>query len=268
VIEIFHDIRRLYKFQQPCRELVGLVDFYSETSDEHSRHCIGNQAFTVKLFPSYTPTIWINLGAPYHLQNGNDLHFIPADKDILLLRDRIVERQNLPSDNIFTVKFNPGALELIMGISQHKLANDVFDASEIIPASIIKRMKKLGSFEQRYPLLESFLLDQLIRDKRNAGLLTPVTQAVNSFVNSGMQLQTEVLAQQLFVSSKTFNRYFHSVTGTNPKTFLASIRTRTALTAYRHNRESFSVYDFGYFDPGHFYKDVLRFTGMKLSAVH
>ncbi|MCG2612948.1 helix-turn-helix domain-containing protein [Terrimonas sp. NA20] len=268
MIEIFHDIRRLYKFRQPCPELESLVEFYSETSDEHSRHCIGDQPFTVKLFPSYTPTIWINLGAPYHLRNGSDLHFISADQDILLLRDRIVERQNLPSDNIFTVKFNPGALEIIMGVEQRKLVNDVFDANGIIPAELLTRMKKQDSFEQRYQLLESFLLDRFVRNKTETSLLSPVTQAVTSFINSGMKLQTEELAQQLFVSSRTFNRYFHAVTGTNPKSFLASIRARTALTAYKQNRTSFSVYDFGYFDPGHFYKDAFRFTGMKLSAIH
>jgi AraC-like DNA-binding protein len=267
VIEIFNDIRRLYRFRQPCPELTGLVEFYSETSDEHARHCIGDQPFTVKLFPSYTPTIWLNLGAPYHLQNGSDQHFIRADKDILLLRDRIVERQNLPSDNIFTVKFTPGALEIIMGVAQSKLVNDIFDASEIIPAALIKHMKKQDTFEQRCLLLETFLLDRFIRHTHDFRLIAPVTQAICNFINSGMRLQTEELAQQLFVSSKTFNRYFHSVTGVNPKSFLASIRTRTALTAYRQHRDSFSVYDFGYFDPGHFYKDAFRFTGMKLAAL-
>lgn len=267
MIEIFNDIRRLYRFRQPCPELTSLVEFYSETSDEHARHCIGDQPFTVKLFPSYTPTIWINLGAPYYLQNGNDQHFISADKDILLLRDRIVERKNLPSDNIFTVKFTPGALDIIMGVTQNKLADEIFDANEIIPAALITRMKKQDQFEQRYGLLENFLLERFIRNRKKTPQLTPLTKAVNSFVDSGMRLQTEELAQQLFVSSKTFNRYFHSVTGVNPKRFLASIRARTALTAYRRDRNTFSVYDFGYFDPGHFYKDVSRFTGMKLSAL-
>lgn len=266
MVEIFNDIRRLYKFQQPCPELAGLIEFYSETSAEHAKHCISGQPFTVKLFPSYTPTIWINLGAPYHLQNGGKLHFIDSDKDVLLLRDCIVERQNLPSDNIFTVKFNPGALELIMGIEQNRLVHDVFDASAVIPSSIIQQMKKKDSFEQRYQLLESFLLDKLVRSKKEAKLIMPVSDAVQSFIDSGMRLQTEELAQRLFLSGKTFNRYFHSVTGTNPKSFLASIRARAALTAYQRNKKAFSVYDFGYFDPGHFYKDAFRFTGMRLSS--
>lgn len=267
MIEIFNDIRRLYTFRQPSPELASLVEFYSETSDEHARHCIGDQPFTVKLFPSYTPTIWINLGAPYYLQNGNDRHFISADKDILLLRDRIVERKNLPSDNIFTVKFTPGALEIILGVTQNKLADQIFDASDIIPAMLITQMKKQDLFEQRYQLLENYLLERFILNRQKAPHLVPLTKAVNSFIESGMCLQTEQLARQLCVSSKTFNRYFHAVTGVNPKRFFAGIRTRTALTAYRQDRNSFSVYDFGYFDPGHFYKDVSRFTGMKLSAL-
>jgi AraC-like DNA-binding protein len=265
MVEIFNDIRRLYKFRRPCPELSELIEFYSETSAEHAVYGVNDQAFTVKLFPSYTPTIWINLGAPYYLRNGNDLHFIDSNKDILLLRDRTVERLNLPSDNIFTVKFNPGALDIIMGIEQNRLEQKIFEASEIIPDSIIKRMKKMDSFEQRYTLLEGFLLDKLVYNKKRTAIVAPVTQAIEYFIRSGMRLQTEELAQHLFVSGKTFNRYFHSVTGTNPKTFLGSIRIRAALTAYKNHKETFSVYDFGYFDPAHFYKDVVRFTGRKLS---
>lgn len=266
MVEIFNDIRRLYKFHQPCPELAGLIEFYSETSAEHARHCINNSPFTVKLFPSYTPTIWINLGAPYYLQNGNTLHFVDSDKDILLLRDCIVERQNLPSDNIFTIKFTPGALEILLGVEQRKIIHDIFDATTVIPAQIIRQMKNKDSFEQRYQLLENFLLDKFIRSKTETRLIAPVTSAIEAFIDSGMKLQTEELAQRLYLSGKTFNRYFHSVTGTNPKSFLASVRARAALTAYQLNRKDFSVYDFGYFDPAHFYKDAVRFTGLKLSS--
>jgi len=194
------------------------------------------------------------------------MHFIDSGKDVLLLRDRIVERQNLPTDNIFTIKFTPGALEIILGIEQRKIIHNIFDATEVIPGRIIRQMKNKDSFEQRYQLLETFLLDKFIRSKYETRLIAPVISSIEAFINSGMKLHTEELAQRLFLSGKTFNRYFHSVTGTNPKNFLASIRARAALTAYQHNRKDFSVYDFGYFDPGHFYKDATRFTGMKLSS--
>ena len=109
--EIFDDIRKLYTFKTPCNELRNYIEFFSETSIDATNQHIHTEKFTVKLFPSYTPTIWINLGSPYYLKNGNQQFFIDVNTDILLLRDDIVERTNFRTDNIFTVKFHPGDLK-------------------------------------------------------------------------------------------------------------------------------------------------------------
>src|SRR5688572_28789530 len=101
MIEIFDNIRKLYRFKTPCKELLDHIEFFSESSLDAMDRYIGADRFTVKLFPSYTPTIWLNLGAPYQLVNGSTNHVINERTDILLLRNGIVERRNLPTDNIF-----------------------------------------------------------------------------------------------------------------------------------------------------------------------
>jgi hypothetical protein len=65
MIEIFDDIRKIYQFGSPCEELADYIDFFSESSFEATRTHIGNSDFTVKMFPSWTPTFWINLGPSY-----------------------------------------------------------------------------------------------------------------------------------------------------------------------------------------------------------
>src|SRR6266516_8093177 len=100
MIEIFDDIRKIYQFHPPCEELAAYIEFFSESSPDATRYYIGNNSFTVKMFPSWTPTFWFNLGAAYYLNTTQDRYLIPPGKDILLIRDGIVERCNLPTDHI------------------------------------------------------------------------------------------------------------------------------------------------------------------------
>jgi len=74
------------------------------------------------------------------------------------------------------------------------------------------------------------------------------------------------MAEKMFVTSKTINRYFNKVVGTSPKNYFSIMRARVALTAYVNQKDVFIPYDFGYYDMSHFYKDVVKFTGQKLAA--
>jgi methylphosphotriester-DNA--protein-cysteine methyltransferase len=74
------------------------------------------------------------------------------------------------------------------------------------------------------------------------------------------------IANDLYITEKSLYRYFKQTIGTNPKNYFATVRARTALTAYNMNKTQFSPYDFGYYDHGHFSKDVVKFTGQPLST--
>ena len=81
--EIFENIRAIYHFSLPCPELADHIEFFSETSPEATSEYVGNGNFTVKMFPSYTPTFWFNLGSHYHLKMGNKTQFIGPGNDTL-----------------------------------------------------------------------------------------------------------------------------------------------------------------------------------------
>lgn len=91
-----------------------------------------------------------------------------------------------------------------------------------------------------------------------------VNDAIGEFEASGLQLNTSAVAERLFISSKTINRYFHRVVGSSPKTYFSILRARTALSAFV-SEKPFVPFDYGYFDMSHFYKDIAKFTGQKLS---
>ncbi|WP_089904529.1 helix-turn-helix domain-containing protein [Chitinophaga arvensicola] len=267
MVEIFNDIKKLYTFTAPHPALADYIEFFSETSLEAMRYHIGTAAFTVKLFPSYTPTIWINLGTPYQLVNGKSIQIIDEYTDILLLRNEIIERRNLPTDNIFTVKFTPGGFEAIFGFSQTKIGSAVIPLQQIIPATIIRKLKGLGGLEDRQQLLQELFLEKLEQQKRaDPFYLQCIKDTMDAFSGSGMAAANHELAKQLFISDKSLYRYFTRIVGTSPKNYLAITRARIALTAYVANADLFSPYQYGYYDRSHFYKDVVKFTGRKLSA--
>lgn len=263
--EIFENIKKLYRFYSPSSELGEYIEFFAESSVEETERHIANNRFTIKMFPSWTPTCYINLGEPYQLAVGSNRYLIRKDTDVLILRNNIVERYNLPTDYIFTIKFFPGGLEAILGISQVQLVDQVVRLDTVLPATLIQRAKGLKDFEERIELLQHYFLSQYQKQKKADHYRTFVANTIGTFEASGLVLSPSQLADRLFATSKTINRYFHRVIGLSPKQYLSQVRTRAALSSYVVNKKLFSPDDYGYYDMSHFYKDVVKFTGQRLN---
>lgn len=264
MVEIFDNIHKIYQYQPPCGELANYIAFFSESSSQATSQYMAGSHFNVRLFPSWTPTCWVNLGSPYQLIIGNKHFSVRANEDVLLLRDTIVERCNLPSDHIFTVKFSPGGFEAILGIQQSALEGKLLNLAEVIPAQILQNIKRVDNFEERVGLLQNFFLKQLHRQTIQKHYFTTVQKAIETYYISNMEFNSNEVAKEVFATNKTIYRYFNKVIGTTPKNYFSTLRIRAALQHYVTNRVTFSSYDFGYYDMSHFYKDVVKFTGRKL----
>ncbi|PSR51949.1 AraC family transcriptional regulator [Adhaeribacter arboris] len=264
--EIFDDIRKLYLFRTPCPELMDYIEFFSETSLEATHHYIQEERFSVKLFPSFTPTIWLNLGAPYQLLNDSSLVKVDQAADILVLRSTTLERKNFPTDNIFTIKFLPMGFEAIFGYSQATIGTSVINAHDLLGSDVIQKVKGLPTLNDKALFLEDLFLAKLQKNFPNQFYVATIQKAIALFSQSSMEAKLQELAGQLHVSEKTFYRYFQKAIGTNPKDFFLVTRCREALSVYKKNKHSFSPYDFGYYDFAHFSKEVKRFTGAHLTT--
>lgn len=262
--ELFDNIRGIYDFSPPCEELQPYIEFFSESSRERTASLAARKDFVVEMFPSWTPTFWINLGVLYRLTTGHGSFLIPADSDILVLRDSIMTRHNRPADHLFSVKFFPGGLEAVLGISQTKFIGAVVSLNQILPAGLIARVKTVTSFQQRKTLLEDFFRTSLSRRPKKDHYSQLVRDSVGFYENAGMHPNTTELAGRHFVHSRTINRYFHHVIGLAPKKYFTIVRARTALASFLAHRQQFVPEDFGYYDRSHFYKAVRQFTGRRI----
>ena len=234
MVEIFQNIRKIYTFQQPSEELSNHIEFFSESSLEATKQHISGKSFSVKMFASWTPTFYINLGSPYEIQVGSKHHLIAAGEDILILRNSIVERYNTPTDNIFTVKFYPGSLEALLAIKQPKLADQVISLKNVLPAMLLNQIKQPITFSERVELMQGFFLANY--RKQSDYYLKFVKDAIDNFSETGLQASNSFLAEKMFTTSKTINRYFNQVIGTSPKSYFSIMRTRTALASYVNNK--------------------------------
>jgi AraC-like DNA-binding protein len=264
VIEIFENIRKVYEFKAPCQDLAAHIDFFSESSLDATRQYIAAGNFSIKMFPSWTPTFYINLGERYHITVGNRTYAVGEHQDIAILRNNIVERHNEPTDHIFTVKFYPGSLEAILDINQTGLIDRVTDLSALLPVRLLLSVKEASTFEERVTILEAWLLNRY--QNKNNNRLHFVREAIDNYLQGDLLPGMNELAERQFVSSKTFNRNFHRIIGTSPKNYFSVIRARTALSAYVLRDPLFTPTAFGYYDMSHFYKEVIAFTGQKLTV--
>jgi AraC-like DNA-binding protein len=217
------------------------------------------------MFASWTPTCYINLGAPYQMLIGKKQFLIDAREDVLILRDEVVERINLPIDNIFTIKFNPGGLEAVLGISQTKCAGKIIPLQHVLPQQLLVQIKQPLLFAERAAMVDQYLLNSL-RATQPDHYHNLVERAIGEYSASGMQINTSVVAEKLFLTSKTINRYFNKVIGVAPKRYFTTMRARTALAAYLYGKDNFNPYHYGYYDHSHFYRDITVFTGTHFSA--
>lgn len=268
MIEIFDDIRKIYRFGRPCEALAPYVEFFSESCAGTTTLHLEGQPFSVRMFSSYTPTIWINLGPAYQLRINNHQQRIIAGQDILVVRDGITERINQAGDHIFTIKFFPGGLQAVLGLSQQAMAGRVISLRDILPGMFIARLKALPDFEQRLACVQQFLLHTLLQRPQPDHYLSLVLRTIADHDAGGMHYHVGEAAERRFVTSRTINRYFNRVIGVSPKQYLVIMRARLALTQYVQNRTTFDPTQFGYYDASHFHKEAAKFTGQRLGNLH
>ncbi|WEK18269.1 MAG: helix-turn-helix domain-containing protein [Candidatus Pedobacter colombiensis] len=267
MIEIFQNIREIYDFTEPCGELLPYVEFFSESSTEKCGLYFNRGHASVTMFQSWTPTFYINLTGGYMIDVGGKLHVIDNEQDILILRNGTVTRQNRPGDRIFTVKFYPGGLEAVLGLNQVSMSDRVISLDRIVSVALLAKLKGASSFCDRVTVIETFLLTA-IRGKKKADYYSRmVNEAIGEYTATGLQLNTSEIAERLFLTSKSMTRYFNRVVGVAPKSYFSVLRARTALTAMISGPNGFKPWAYGYYDPAHFYKDVFKFTGRKISEI-
>ena len=114
---------------------------------------------------------------------------------------------------------------------------------------------------QRIIYIENFLLNRLILDKD----FERVEYAIKIIENSKGQIKTQVIAEEVCLGIKQFERIFSKHVGLNPKKFTSIVRFQNVIRM-KMNNENANMYqlafDNGYYDQSHFIHDFKNITGL------
>jgi AraC-like DNA-binding protein len=261
MVEIFDDITQQYQFRAPCPELSGLIEYFWESAPDAK--AVPDGPFSVTLFPSWTPTLSINLGTPHQLRLGKDQYVIQSGDAFLTFRNCTAYYRYAPGHYKFGLKFFPGGMHAIF-TDAAGLTAKLIPLQVLVPAALVSKLLHAGCFQARVDLLQEFLLGRLRKQAGGPGAMLLIRKTIRQYQLGNMELSMGQLAGELCMTPKTLYRNFAKAVGATPKQYFAHLQARTALRAYLKDRTDFSPYDYGYYDRSHFHKAVARLTGEKL----
>ena len=166
---------------------------------------------------------------------------------------------------IIIFQLYPFALKRLFGIEPKSITDDCYDLTTYKNFQVADVLKKLSFNTDRFHMVNT--LSEFIDELTDVGKLhfdPPILKAIEIILNVNGQLNLANIAQELNLTTRTFERRFFSETGLLPKQFAKIIQFQhslTQLTASDYNRLTDVVYQNGYADQSHFIRVFKSFTG-------
>jgi len=258
-IEFFHNdhFENNYHREAPSVALSHLIDFFWETKfDELWKQY--PKGFSDAQFPNIGYTYIINLGTPFIMQVDDKKFSMKTDG--FLPRYNAIECFHKPGNHFFGIKFriSPVIFEKKINFSEYK--GYVFPLSYLLDQSIIDKVKKAKTFEERINILSKYFISVLAKHTdalQQADVVSKILQ--RSFQKNNFNFSLEREAAKNKISLRTLQRYFEHCTGINSKRALQIMRIRKAVAHIINSPGNFHYSLYGYYDYSHFYKHLKQF---------
>lgn len=258
-IEFFHidHFEQNYHRVKPAPGLESFIDFFWETRfDELLEQHPGG--FSDALFPNIGYTYLINLGTPFVMQVGDQKFNMRTDG--FLPRNRAIECYHQPGNRLFGIKFkiSPIIFKTKVNFSEYK--EYIYPLSYLMEQSVIDKVKKAESFEERIAVLNEYFQSILNAYSGTWDAIHIVSEILQYCDRENDFTKTvEEFAEQYKVSARSLHRYFESTTSLSSKKALQVLRIRKAVQQLATNPSEFSYDKYGYYDYSHFCKHLKQF---------
>ena len=258
-IEFLHNdhFENNYHRVPPPPALHHFIDFFWETKFENLWSAFP-KGFSDAQFPNIGYTYIINLGTPFVMQVDDKKFSMKTDG--FLPRYHAIECFHKPGNHFFGIKFriSPVILEKKINFSEYK--GYIFPLSYLMEQTIIDKVKKAKSFDERIGILSKYFISLLAKYDGSLQQANIVSKMLDrSFQKNNFCLSLEKEAAKHKISLRTLQRYFENCTGISSKQALQIMRIRKAVAHIVHSPQDFSYQQYGYYDHSHFYKHLKQF---------
>lgn len=247
-----------YHFMRPAADLADHIAAYWVL--DLRRPVLQQHQFQEVLLANMFSSLVLNMGTPFDIENeaGECVHHC-RESVVIGYHTHAVSYRHYAHNFLVGIKFKPASFNYLFHIRGGDISRGLLSADTAIPS--LHRLEAV-LYETRYPDAIAPLLDQFLRpllqqphdrpfDYVLRSLQAPVLQA------AGYQLQS--LAQQLYLTPRTLERYFNQSLDISPKQCFRILRFRHALEYYVQDGYKADWETLGYHDFSHFRKEWRRY---------
>ncbi|MCW8331022.1 helix-turn-helix domain-containing protein [Photobacterium sp. SDRW27] len=213
------------------------------------------------ILPGTGVEIMFNLGAPLAIELPTQTQLKSGDGLVICPRKSVFKMKATGATKLLSVRFRSAGFFQLFGVPLTAIADQIVEASQIMPKELLLRIIESGSNIELISLLEGWLMQQ-IRPKSSGA--TELEWAIDQIYYQNCHDVIVNVKGSLKVSERTFQRKFKAYTGVDAKYFERTSRfqsTLRALLSGRSHQYTSVALDHGYYDQPYFIKEFKRFTG-------
>jgi len=207
----------------------------------------------------------LNLGPRYLIRDARAPQVLHSRGSFLAgLADGCTFVDSATESCAIQVNFAPLDAYRLFGVPMASLANATVELDDLLGAvagELIARLHDVSTWDERFDLLDAFLLDRL---RRAAGIVPEVEWMWAQIVQSHGRVAIGSFARATGRSHKHLISRFHEQVGLTPKTVARIVRFERVAERLRSAagvRWSALALDAGYYDQSHLLRDFSAFAG-------
>ncbi|MDO9276394.1 MAG: helix-turn-helix domain-containing protein [Lutibacter sp.] len=217
-----------------------------------------------RVFPNGNVTLVFHYGSPSKFKEKNSNEYVESNLVICGQQTSYYDLSLSGKTGMILIVFKPHGVEPFFNFPINELLNKNLSVCDLIKNEAIVLEDKLFNSKnnkQRITHLENFLLKRMIINKD----FERVEHAIKIIENSKGQIKTQVIAQEVCLGIKQFERIFSKHVGLNPKKFTSIVRFQNVIQMKMNDKNANMcqlAYDNGYYDQSHFIHDFKNLTGL------
>lgn len=217
-----------------------------------------------RVYPTGNATIVFHYGSPSIFQKKDSSKNIEPNLVICGQQTSYYDLSLSGKTGMILIVFKPHGVKSFFNFPITELLNENLSLHDLINNETIELEDKLFNSpnnKQRITHLENFLIKRLIQNYE----FERVEYALEIIENSKGQIKAQVIAHEVCLGIKQFERTFSKYVGINPKKYASIVRFQNVIQMRRKHKNSSMfqlAFDNGYYDHAHFIHDFKSFTGL------